>query len=57
MTSDQPSTHYGRSLYRSDFTACGKEKALVVITFDPDKVTCGVCIEELKLQDEAEGER
>lgn len=45
--------HYGKSLYRPDLTACGKPKCDVVVTFFPEKVTCDVCIEELKLQDDA----
>ncbi len=49
---NQPIIHYGHSLYRTDFTACGKSKTDVVFTFDPEKVTCEVCVEELKLQQE-----
>jgi hypothetical protein len=45
--------HYGKSLYRPDLTACGKQKADVVVTFFPEKVTCDVCIEELGLWDDA----
>lgn len=46
----EPDLHYGRSLYRPDFTACGKPKVDVVLTYLPEKVTCATCIDELNLQ-------
>ena len=49
--------HYGKSLYRPHYTACGKWKSEVVVTFFPEKVTCEVCIEELKLVDDGEATR
>lgn len=48
----EPNKHYGHNLYRTTFTACGKEKADVVITYTPEQVTCEVCIEEFQLQDD-----
>lgn len=49
--------HYAKSLYRNDYTPCGKPKSDVVVTSLPEKVTCETCIEEMKLYSEGEANR
>jgi hypothetical protein len=42
----EPDVHYAHSP-RPYATPCGKWKADVVVTYHRQKVTCGVCAEEL----------
>ncbi len=46
--SHEPPLHYGYSPERSGYTACGEVKTYVRITWFPAKVTCPVCIEEVR---------
>lgn len=48
MSTYAPLCHYGYSPGRPSYTICGKDRAYVMITFFPKRVTCPACIDEVQ---------